>query len=303
MNRIIILLSCLFLSFSSFSQDNLLSFLDDENEEFLTFATFKSTKIINLQSVEQTKKDELNFVISHRFGTLNSGIVELYGLDYGSIRMSFDYGLTDDITIGLARSSSYKVIDASMKGRLITQGRKKFPFTISVYSSVFYDTLSPRWDNDDLLKNDFSFVNQILIAKKINSNLSIQISPTFTYYNFPSPYPWQNPQTGIPINVNKRMYALGIGGRYKVSRSVSVNSEWIPIIGSNSDMIHPFKNKTIINSFSVGCDIETGGHVFQLFLTNSETMFERGFINENTELWKDGGIHFGFNISRPFTFN
>ena len=183
MNRIIILLSCLFLSFSSFSQDDLLSFLDDENEEFLTFATFKSTKIINLQSVEQTKKDELNFVISHRFGSLNSGIVDLYGLDYGSIRMSFDYGLTDDITIGLARSSSYKVIDASMKGRLITQGRKKSPFTISVYSSVFYDTLSPRWDNDDLLKNDFSFVNQILIAKKINSNLCVR--RCFGYISIP----------------------------------------------------------------------------------------------------------------------
>jgi len=294
MNKIIILLSCLFLSFSSFSQDDLLYFLDDEKEEFLTFSTFKSTKIINLQSVEQTNKKELNFVISHRFGTLNSGIVELYGLDYGSIRMSFDYGLTDDITIGLARSSSYKVIDASVKGRLITQGRKQSPFTISVYSSVFYDTLSPRWNDEDLLKNNFSFVNQLLIARKINSNLSVQISPTFSCYNSDSPYPWQIPQTGIPIKVNKRMYSLGIGGRYKVSRRVSVNLEWIPIYK---------KRNGTVNSFSVGCDIETGGHVFQLFLTNSETMFERGFINETTEIWKDGGVHFGFNISRPFSFN
>lgn len=296
MNRIIILLSCLFLSFSSFSQDDLLSFLDDENEEFLTFATFKSTKIINLQSVEQTKKDELNFVISHRFGSLNSGIVDLYGLDYGSIRMSFDYGVTDDITVGLARSSSYKVIDASVKGRLITQGKNKFPFTIAMYSAVFYDTLSSLLATEDILKNDFSFTHQLMIARKINSNLSLQLSPALTCYNFLLPYPWSQ-------LVNEKMFTLGIGGRYKVNKSVSINSEWIPIFMTNSNVIHPFKNKDFINSFSLGCDIETGGHVFQLFLTNSETMFERGFLNETSERWKDGGIHFGFNISRPFTFN
>ncbi|MEJ6749673.1 MAG: DUF5777 family beta-barrel protein [Flavobacteriales bacterium] len=296
MNRIIVFLSCICFSFSSFSQEDLLSFLNDDNENVLTFSTFKSTKIINLQSVEQTNKNELNFVISHRFGALNSGIENLYGLDYGSIRMSFDYGITDDITVGLARSSSYKVIDASVKGRLITQGKNDFPFTVAMYSAVFYDTLSSLWATEDMLKNDFSFTHQLMIARKVNSNLSLQISPALTSYNFLSPYPWT-------LLVNEKMYTLGIGGRYKVSRSVSINSEWIPIFMTNSNLIHPFKNKDFINSFSVGCDIETGGHVFQLFLTNSETMFERGFLNETLGSWKSGGVHFGFNISRPFNFN
>ena len=287
MKRLLVLLGCFFLSFSSFSQDDLLSFLDNEDEDNLTFATFKSTKIINLQSIEQTNKKELDFVISHRFGTVNSGIENLYGLDNGSMRMSFDYGLSDNVTVGLARSSSQKVIDVSVKGRVITQGRKNFPFTVAVYSAIYYDTLSSVWASESLLKNDFSFVNQIIIARKINSNLSLQLSPSFTHYNFPSPYPWQNV-------VNKRMYALGIGGRYKVNRSVSVNSEWIPILD---------KEEGTVNSFSVGCDIETGGHVFQLFLTNSTKMYERGFINETLGEWGDGGVHFGFNISRVFNFN
>ena len=99
------------------------------------------------------------------------------------------------------------------------------------------------------------------------------------------------------------MYSLGIGGRYKLNKSVSVNSEWIPIIRSGEILSILFKNENHINSFSFGCDIETGGHVFQLFLSNSTAMFERGFINENFENWKDGGIHFGFNISRVFNFN
>ena len=294
MKRLLVFLGCFFLSFSSFSQDDLLSFLDNENEDNLAFATFKSTKIINLQSIEQTNKKELDFVISHRFGAINSGIEDLYGLDNGSMRMSFDYGLSDNVTVGLARSSSQKVIDVSVKGRVITQGRKNFPFTISVYSAIFYDTLSSLWADEDLLKNDFSFVNQIMIAKKVNSNLSIQLSPTFTHYNFPSPYPWNNPETGVEIRTNKRMYALGIGGRYKINKSVSVNSEWIPILD---------KEDGTVNSFSVGCDIETGGHVFQLFLTNSTKMYERGFINETLGEWGDGGVHFGFNISRVFNFN
>ena len=159
MKRILVLLICMCFSFSSFSQDDLLSFLDNDNEDILTFATFKSTKIINLQSVEQTSKKELDFIISHRFGTINSGIENLYGLDYGSIRMSFNYGFSDDITIGLARSSSQKVIDVSVKGRVITQGRKNSPFTIGLYSSIFYDTLSSQWaflkdpPDEDLFQN------------------------------------------------------------------------------------------------------------------------------------------------------
>ena len=117
----------------------------DEDSETLTFATFKSTKIINLQSIEQTSMNELDFVISHRFGPLNSGYSELYGLDVGSMRKIFDYGLTDNVSISLARSSAEKIIDASVKYRLLTQGFKNSPVTISSYSSLFYDTLAVQW--------------------------------------------------------------------------------------------------------------------------------------------------------------
>jgi len=265
----------------------------DSDEETLTFATFKASKIINLQSIEQPAKNELDFIISHRFSPINSGIENLYGLDYGTIRMSFNYGLNDDVTLGIARSSSQKVIDLSIKAKIINQGRYESPFTISVYSSLYYDTLSSQFSQQDLLSNDFSFSHQLLIASKITSKLSIQVSPTYTHYNFVSPF----------NNINNNMYAFGIGGRYKITNSVSINSEWIPIIGSGLEIIHPIKNDNYINSFSLGCDIETGGHVFQLFFSNSLSMFERGFINETKSLWIDGGVHFGFNVSRVFNFN
>jgi len=297
MKKLLVFLGCFFLSFSSFSQDDLLSFLDNENEDNLTFATFKSTKIINLQSIEQTNKKELNFVISHRFGPLNSGHSELYGLDIGSMRMIFDYGITENISITLARSSSEKVIDASFKYRLLTQGFKNSPVTISSYSSLFYDTLAVQWWAIDSITSNknIGFQQQILIASKINSNLSVQISPIYTNYYKCN----QEDLTGENIN----SLALGMGGRYKINSSVSINSEWIPVLMNNSDIIHPLKNKDVINSFSIGVDIETGGHVFQLFTTNSSRMSDKGFVHQNSDMWNEGGVYFGFNISRVFNFN
>ena len=293
MNRVFIIISFICLSFSSNAQDDLLLMLD-ENTETLTFATFKSKKIINLQSVEQSSKNELDFVISHRFGPLNSGYSELYGLDVGSMRMILDYGLTENISISLARSSSEKVIDASVKYRVLTQGFKNSPVTISSYSSVFYDTLAVKWWAIDSITSNknIGFQQQILIASKINSNLSVQLSPIYTNYYKCN----QEDFTAKKIN----SWALGIGSRYKINRGVSINSEWVPVIMNDSDIIHPFRNKDIINSFSIGVDIETGGHVFQLFATNSSRMSDKGFVNQNADKWNEGGVYFGFNISRTF---
>tara|TARA_B100001094_G_scaffold226402_1_gene220836 strand:- start:508 stop:1395 length:888 start_codon:yes stop_codon:yes gene_type:complete len=293
MNRVFIIISYLFLSFSTIAQEDLLLMLD-ENTETLTYATFKSKKIINLQSVEQSSKNELDFVISHRFGPLNSGYSELYGLDVGTMRMILDYGLTENISISLARSSSEKIIDASVKYRLLTQGFKNSPITISSYSSIFYDTLAVKWWAVDSITSNknIGFQQQILIATKVNSNLSLQLSPIYTnYYKC-------NQQDFTAKKINS--WALGIGSRYKINRGVSINTEWVPVIMNDSYIVHPFKNKDIINSFSIGVDIETGGHVFQLFATNSSRMSDKGFVNQNEDKWNEGGVYFGFNIARTF---
>ena len=295
MRKLILFLSLSLISMSSFSQDDLLNLIDSDNQRIIS-ATFKSFKIINLQSVEQVAKNELDFVISHRFGPLNSGYSELYGLDIASMRMIFNYGMTENVSITLARSSAEKVIDASVKYRLLTQGFKKSPVTISSYSSLFYDTLAVKWWAIDSITSNknIGFQQQILFASKINSNLSVQLSPIYTNYYKCN----QEDFTAQKIN----SWALGIGSRYKINSGVSINSEWIPVLMNDSDIIHPFRNKEVINSFSIGVDIETGGHVFQLFATNSSRMSHKGFVNQNTDKWNDGGIFFGFNINRTFNF-
>ena len=210
MRRKVYVFFLLLVTISSFGQDDLLAMLEN-NEETLTFATFKSSKIINLETIEQPAEAELDFIICHRFGTLNSGIENLYGIDYGNVRMIFNYGLTDNVTLGLARSSTYKVIDGSLKTKLINQGKNNFPLTISTYSIISFDTLTALFSNKKKYADNFSYTNQLLLARKINSELSFQISPSITYYNFPSPF----------LELSRIMYSLGIGGRYKLNKSVS----------------------------------------------------------------------------------
>ena len=278
MKKFIIIFILLLNSPFLFAQNDLLDILDlDSEPEDIVFATFKGTKIVNLQSVEMTENNELQFIISHRFATINSGISDLFGLDYGKIRLSLDYGINDNVNIGIARSSHDKIIDASAKLKIINQGKSRSPISLVTYSALFLD---PSVQVSDF-KHRLNYVHQIIIASKINTNFSLQISPSLIHYNL------VNPSLG-----DNDILAIGIGGRYKINRSISFNAEWIPHI---DELESP-------QSLSLGFDIETGGHVFQLLFTNSTSMYEAGFITDNSSYWKDAGVHFGFNISRIFNF-
>jgi len=269
---------------------------EDEKEEVLVSAVFKGTKVINLQSVELTNEQELQFIISHRFGTINSGIIDLYGLDVGTIRFSFDYGIKDWLNIGLARSSYGKVIDGSIKYELLHQGKilnlgkmRTSPISIVGYSAMFADPVGSEPDRLNFSSSRLSYVNQLLFARKFNKNLSFQLSPTLLHYNIVSKRESYND-----------LFALGIGARYKINGSISVNLEWIPVFQKSfpDDLEIPKKR----NSLSIGVDIQTGGHVFQLMLTNSTGMYAESFVGGNMGTWKNGDIHLGFNITRPFSF-
>ena len=285
----------LFCFYKLSSQENLLSLIDEPLQENLVFATFKTKKIINLQSIEQTDKNELDFIISHRFGPINSGYTDLYGIDIGLVRMILDYGITDYISLILARGSTEKVIDISSKIKLLSQGKNKSPITISSYSSIFFDTIEGNvWGVlDEKTKNKGTgFFQQILIASKLNTNLSAQLTPIFSNMYLVDKTTF--------LGERKNLWAIGIGGRYKLNKSVTLNSEWISPIIDGKEMIHPIKNKYFINSFAIGFDIETGGHVFQFFCTNSDRMSEKGYVFQNNNQWTEGGVFFGFNISRTF---
>ena len=265
------------------AQDGLLSLLEVDNEPMYISSTFKGKKVVNGQSVEILSKGVLQFQIQHRFGTLNSGFYNLFGLDNSQIRLGFDYGIKDWMSVGVGRSSALKTIDASTKIRLKRQSNidKNFPFTIATNSAVFIKQY--RWiemeEESFVFSNQLSYAHQLLIARKINRDLSVQISPTFVHYNLVN-YAEKNDRI-----------SLGFGARQKLTNRISVNAEYFMQIKENM-------NNDVL---SFGFDIETGGHVFQLHLSNSPAMIEPAFIHETIEDWEDGDIYFGFNISRVFT--
>jgi hypothetical protein len=277
------------------AQDDLLGMLQAEapNKAVPVIATFKAPRVITGQSIEHTAAKHLNFVILHRFGEINGGAYTLFGIDQANIRLAFDYGLTDRLQVGLARSSVGKVYDGSLKYKILAQskGKKAIPFSLGYYGNVAINTL--EWANPN--RNNFftsrmSFFNQLNIAKKFGDKFSLQVSPTMIHYNLVGPKAYDN-----------TTYALGVSGSIKLSRSIRFNFETYPRL-TGRDQLSTSGLKTY-DYIGVGFDIETGGHVFQLMFCNGNGMLEQQMASETTTTWTDAGIRLGFNISRTFSFD
>lgn len=276
------------ITFPVFAQEDLLKELDKETkEEDFTFATFKGTRIINGHSVETKPGGTLEFIFAHRFGRVNTGWYEMYGLDEANVRIGLDYGITDDLSVSLGRNSYNKTIDGYFKYKLFKQvsGAKSFPVTVTVLGGMGYQLepkknsdVSPEFENVDRI----SYTGQFLVARKLNTKLSLQLMPSVVHKN------------AVDQTIEKNtQYLLGAGGRYKLTKSFALTTEYYYNFSSMEDS--PY-----YNVFGFGFDIETGGHVFQLVFTNGAGLTERAFLTETRDDFFDGDIHFGFNVTRTF---
>ncbi|MEQ9439188.1 MAG: DUF5777 family beta-barrel protein [Cyclobacteriaceae bacterium] len=268
-----------------YAQGGLLDELEEASEgtEAPTESTFKGTRIVNGQSVELWDDGALGFIISHRFGRLNGGAYEFFGLDDSNIRLGLEYGLTDFLNVGIGRNSFQKTYDGYLKLRVLQQqsGTRQIPVSIVAFSSMAINTLRNDEQNPPF-SSRIDYTYQLLIARKFSSRLSLQVSPTLVHRNL------------VELRENpNNLYALGLGGRWKATSRVSLNAEYFLRLNAETE---PLYN----DAFALGVDIETGGHVFQLHLTNTQSMIEEGFITETTGDFFSGDIHFGFNISRVF---
>lgn len=267
-------------------EQDLLSLLGREETTEYAAASFKSNRVINLHSLENTSYGVLDAKISHRFGFLNGGPYELFGLDQATIRIGLDYGFSERFNIGIGRSSFEKTYDGFAKFKVLRQstGLVKMPITVAVVGTAAMHTL--KWSNpgrDNLFSSRLYYTGQLIIGRKFSNSFSLQVSPTIVHRNLVATTAEEND-----------VLAFCFGGRLKIHKRFSLNGEYIYVL---PDQLAPDKR----NSLSLGVDIETGGHVFQLHFTNSTSMIEKGFIGETVGNWGDGGIHFGFNISRVFT--
>lgn len=286
----------LLLSNASSGQD-LLDELDKNIEvpKQFSIATFKSTRVINGHSVETMAKKHLDFRIAHRFGTLGNGAYELWGLDNATMRISLEYGLTDRLMVGVSRSSLQKTYDYLVKYKLVRQTTEKgSPVSITAIALADAITLesSPSFQFYRNIER-FSYVGQLLIARKMNENLSLQLSPTLLHRN-----------SVEDVGEANTWAVLGVSGRMKLTKRTSINGEYfyrVPLENGRIGVISP--TSLYRNSLSIGFDIETGGHVFQLHFTNSVGMVERQFLVQTDGRWLKGDVHYGFNISRTFSFD
>ena len=253
----------------------------DVNQTNYALATFKSIRVVNSHTTEMVGKNNLDFRISHRFGYLSSGAYNLFGLDNATIRLGFDYGLSSNVNIGIGRSSVDKEFDVYAKFKLLRQstGKVNMPISMNYVFTAMHYTL--KTTENISFNNRNSYAHQLIIARKFSDNISFQLMPSYVHINL------------VPLKSDaNNLFSLGFAGRTKLSKRVALNAEYF----------HQFNQLSgSINSLSLGFDIETGGHVFQLHCTNSTGMTERTFITNTTGDWGAGDIRFGFNIVRTFT--
>lgn len=273
-----------------FAQDDLMNLLNEDAPKEINFttATFKSTRIMNGHSIERMPAGQLDIRISHRFGRINSGAYEFFGLDQANMHLSAEYGIFNWLMVGIGRGNYEKTFDGFAKFSVLRQssGAKVMPVSLSVFSSAAIKSL--KWSDPtstNYFSSRMSYVGQLLIARKFNQSFSLQLTPSYVHRNL----------VATELDPND-LYAIGAGGRMKLTKRMSLNAEYYYLANPKSYM-----SQKVYDPLSVGIDLETGGHVFQFIFTNSVAMIEKGFIGETTGNWLKGDIHFGFNISRVFT--
>ena len=267
---------------SLFAQDDLLNEIDTvSTEKSKVESAFKGLKIVNLESTKLAAKGDLYFIVAHRFGSIKDGFEGFYGLDNANTQIKFVYGLTKWFTVSGARSEL--AYDFSGKVLIKSQERDGFPLAIVAFGSLgLNNTLKESLYPKMTFENRLIYVSQILISKKFSDNLSLELAPTFFHENFV-----------LDDNQENSQLAVGLGGRYKFAKRWSLNIDYAAHLNRANNS--PFKNP-----LSIGVDIETGGHVFQMHFSSSQGIHEAGFLGNSTGDWTKGDVFFGFNLLRVF---
>jgi len=287
----LVFFACLVISNAIYGQEDtssMLSFMDEEEAPTINYAkaSFKTNRIINLHSIENTAPGVMDVKISHRFGIINQGVYDIFGLDVAQMRIGYDLGITDRLCIGGGRSTLDKAFDGYIKYKVLRQssGKRKMPISVSLVAGMALKTI--KYSEPDRVNYFWSrgYYNfHLLLARKFSEAFTLQLTPSMVHRNL----------TKTKAEVND-VFALGIGARQKITKRLTVNLEYIYVL---PDQLA----EQYVNSLSVGFDLETGGHVFQMHFTNSQGMNENAFITETVNKWDKFEFRFGFNLSRVFT--
>ena len=271
----------LLLPMISLAQEDLLAGADTITTNSNVVSAFKGLKIVNLESTKLAAKKDFYFIVAHRFGSIEDGFEGFYGLDNAVTQLKFVYGVTDWLSVSAARSE--QAYDFAGKIRLVPQKTTGSPVSLVGFTSIGFNnqikpSLYPKMED----KHRLIYVTQLLVSRKFSERFSLEVAPSFFHENFVLLEEQENSQ-----------YAVGIGGRYKFAKRWSVKMDYAGHLNRASNS--PYKNP-----LSIGVDLETGGHVFQMHFTNAQPIHEAGFLGQAAGDWAEGNIFFGFNLLRVF---
>lgn len=302
-----IFFATLFLSAGFLFSQDLLNLVDSAQAPKVrekTFATFKGIKVINAQSCETMKKSHLDFRVAHRFGNIATPGAghQLFGLDaIADVRISFDYGVTDKLMIGIGRTKRQEMIDGSIKYKILEQTTDNhMPLTLVFYGDAGFTPVdkatlySGTVNVKENIAHRLSYVSQLVLARKFSRALSLELLPTYQYRNFVRAY--INPDNSA--EESNGIFALGAALRLKLTKRICVTADYFYNF-SQFRMNNPAL--PYYNALGIGFEIETGGHVFHINYTNNAGILENDFIPNNGDSWSSGAFKFGFNISRVFS--
>lgn len=287
-NTLLLFLGSLFIaSFSLVAQDKV-------------YETFMTTRLINAHTIETVDKGKLDVRITHRFDDIAGdlgGFETFFGLDnVTDIRIAFEYGVTNDLTVGFGRSKGVlgplKLLDGFVKYRWLKQTTdNKMPISLTVFgntvTSIMKATDNPASETAfDKFAHRLSYDVQVIIARKFSDRLSLQIMPNYLHRNF------------VQFGDENDIFSIGIGGRIAIAKHYAIIFDYYQFFSE----FRQYDENKVVNFFpplGIGLEIKTGGHVFHVNFSNSPAILENQFIPSTTKSWLDGQFRLGFNISRP----
>lgn len=276
------------------AQEDLLSEIDSTATNVVVESAFKSLKIVNLESTKLVAKGDIYFIVAHRFGFIDKGFDDFFGLDNANTQLKFSYGVNDWLTVHLGRSGFQETYDLGAKYRLYSQIENGFPVTIVGFNSLAINSELKEEDYPNLkFENRLSYVAQVLISRKFSEKLSLEIAPSIFHENTLQDILDDNNAVISPNPQDNTQFAVGFGGRYKIASRWSINVDYAAHLNRASQSNYK-------NPLSIGVDLETGGHVFQMHFTNAQAMHESGYLGQTVGDWSKGEIAFGFNLIRVF---
>ena len=276
----------LLLAFHVASAQDLMSELDSvPKEKKITSSAFKALQICNMQSTKLPAKGEFYFLVSHRFGDLKNGINNFFGLDNALTKIGGIYGVTNWMSLGISRHTYQKTYELAIKYKLANQKDDGFPVTIVGYNTMDINSELKKELYPGLkFNNRLAYTSQLLISRKFSNTFSGELAGIFVHKNL---------YDGLLDQ--KNIYLVGAGTRYKLSKRLSANIEYAARVNLPEDVTSVYHNP-----LTVGLDIETGGHVFQLVFSNSQPMNDVAVFSNAGGDWSKGSLYFGFNMYRVF---